>query len=164
MSKVKKIIGSFLEGSAEVFKKGAQELVDTVSPGSLIDSALGTPKKNEITDYLQNLADPTLTAEKLAEKAAAHQKTDEAEKAKILGELSGGLAPHMKTPPKPAEQSAYDAAFEEMLRSQTAKKQGAPQAVMAPTGKMRGNLRGKKISGGMEITNSEGGKKDTKIG
>ena len=66
MSKIKKII----RGGFEFIRDSGKQIAETVSPGSLIESAM-SPKsketKDEVTEYLQKLS-PDMSKEELEKK------------------------------------------------------------------------------------------------
>lgn len=162
MSKTKRIIKGILEGGLEVVKDSAKQVASTVSPTALLESAFGAKKGNEVTQYLQNLSDPNLSPQQLKEKAVQMAEKDEKELEKARALLTT-IPTHMKVAPNAPAMSAYETTIAEMeqkkaIAVEMQKKQQAQSAV-APKGKVRGNLFGKK-----KIKGSEGLTKDSKTG
>ena len=168
MGKAKKIIGKIIGGGFEAVREGVKEVAQTVSPGALLEQALGTQKQtNEMGDYLKNIGDPNLTGDKLKAREGEFKTEDQKklEAARKMLALQGGLPAHMRLPEKektlsPYEQSMKDLEQKKAAEVEARKKQQA--SAPAPSGKQpRGMLFGKKKSGGKGF---EGLAKDSKVG
>jgi len=114
MSKVKSII----TGGFEIVKDSAKQLADTVSPGKLIEQAIGSkPQGNEFSEYLKN-SGPNLSPEELEKKkkelSEADQQKLEEERRKLPG-ISTTPA-HMRPPERQKELRPYDANIQEKER------------------------------------------------
>ncbi|MCL4338201.1 hypothetical protein M1271_00760 [Patescibacteria group bacterium] len=169
MGKAKKIIGKIIGGGFEAVKESAKQIADTVSPGALLEQALGKQKQSENTmgDYLKNLGDPSLTGDKLKEKEGEFKTEDEKkiEEARKLLQAAGGLPAHMRLPPKEKELRPYELTVQEEEKKKAAQVEAQKKqrsSMPAPSGKQpRGMLFGKRKSGGKGF---EGLSKDTKVG
>lgn len=161
MSKLKKIITS----GFEIVKDSAKQIADTVSPGALIEHALGTKKSSDtMGDYLRNLGDPSLSGDKLKQKEMEIKSEDE-KKLEEARKILSGVPVHMKLPPKQPGPRAYEVTVQDMDRKQAQaieaqKKQS--QSAVAPKGKQqRGSLFAKRKTSAKGF---EGLVKDTKVG
>ena len=146
MPKVKSII----TGGFEVIKDSAKQLAGAVSPGKLVEQAIG-PKtqSSEFSDYLKKLG-PDVSPEELEKKkkelGQADQKRLEEERKKLQAVTT--MPAHMRLPEKQKEPRPYEAALQEEERKKAQavemqKKQ--PQPVSAPAGKQpRGMLGARK--------------------
>lgn len=111
MSVAKKII----TGGFEIVKDSAKQLADTVSPGKLIEQAIGSkPQGNEFADYLKGLG-PNLSPQELEKKKKEHSESDqqklEEERKKL--QVAPTIPAHMRLPEKPKELRPYDAKNQE---------------------------------------------------
>ena len=149
MSKAKKVIRGLLEGGAEVITDSARQLAGIASPPKLLEHVLGQPKskKNEVTEYIQNLSGKSPEEIKKKEKELEEKQQKELED--VRKELKQTTTPvHMRTR-KRKEPSIYEKGIEEEERKkalavETQKKQKA-QSAFPPSGKQqRGSFLAKK--------------------
>lgn len=161
MSKLKKII----TGGFEAVKDSAKQIVDTVSPGAIVEQALGHQggKKDELSDYLQNLS--SVSSEELEKKKKELTEEDQKKLEETRKKLLTTMPSHMRPQQKPPGLRPYETTIQEEEKKkaqavEAQKKQS--QSVPAPAGKQpRGMLFGKRKTGGKGF---EGLVKDTKVG
>lgn len=165
MPDVKKIIKNIVGEGFEAAKDSAKQIADTVSPGALLEQAIG-PKsqRNEMSDYLKNIGDPNLTGDKLKQKEQQIKSEDELKLERTRRMLSG-IPDHMRLPNRQKELSPYEETMkEEEKKAQAveAQKKQQQQQVAQPTSKpKRGSLFAKKKS---QAKGFEGLVKDSKVG
>lgn len=143
---VKNIVKKIGEGTLEVVKDSARQIGKTVSPGTLLEQAIGPKKESEFTTYLKNLDEKNLTPEEFEKKKQELAQKDKTEAEKVRALL--GTPTHMKLPQKPKSLRPYEAAIQEEERKKAlaieAQKKH-PQPLMQPMSKQaRGMLGAKK--------------------
>lgn len=161
-SKLKKII----TGGLEVIKDSAKQIAGTVSPGVLLEQALGSKsqRNDEFAQYLKGLG-PNLTKEELEQKKKEFEQGDKNKLDATRKFLQAAIPPHMRLSPKPSELRPYEA----MIRDEERKKamsveaqKKQPQPLSTPTGKQpRGMLFGRKKQ---QAKGFEGLVKDARVG
>lgn len=161
MSKLKKII----TGGFEAVKDSAKQIVDTVSPGAIMEQALGHQrgKKDELSDYLQNLS--SVSSEELEKKKKELTEEDQKKLEETRKKLLTTMPTHMRPQQKPPGLRPYETTIqeEEKKKAQAVEAQKKQQQPLStPAGKQpRGMLFGKRKVGGKGF---EGLVKDTKVG
>lgn len=168
-SVIKNISKKVIEGGVEVLKDSAEQLKDTVSPGKLIEQALGTaPKKpDELTEYLKSLG-PDASAEELKKREEELSEEEKRKMEEARKTIKAAVPPHMRPQPRPPELRSY----EKMLREQEQKKAleieaQKKQQLIPPSGKQQSGALFVKKKKGLAtpiLSSSEGLKKDRKIG
>ena len=138
---------SIIIGGFEAVADSAKKIGETVSPGALIESAVGVKKSDEYSEYLKNLGDKNLIGENLEKKKQELASKDEDEKNKMRSFLQATPA-HMRLPqkpqePRPQEEVIQDEERKKAMQVEAQKKQA--QTVVTPIGKhARGALGAKK--------------------
>lgn len=142
MSKVKSII----TGGFEAIKDSAKQLTDTVSPGKLIEQAIGPKSKgDEFSEYLKNQG-PDLSPEELEKKKKELSESDQQSLEDERKKLQIATTPaHMRLSEKQKELRPYDANIqeEEKKKAQVVgaqKKQ--PQPLVNPVSKQTRGMLG----------------------
>lgn len=163
MSAVKKVLKNIISGGFEAVKDSAKQITHTVSPGSLLESALGQKKPDEFSEYLKNLGDKNLTTEELEKKKKEIAEKEEKEKNKLRSFLQATPA-HLRAAPLPKEMRPYEAIIKEKEEKETREKhmqEKMPRALPQMSSKAKpGGLFARKKGG----KGFEGLQKDTKVG
>lgn len=163
MSKIKKII----QGGLEVVKDSAKQLADTVSPGKILEQAIGPKpqRTDEFGDYLKGLS-PDMSTDELEKRkqeisAQDQQKLEDARKL-----LKTTTPDHMRLqqkqkPPRPYELSVQEEERKKAMAIEAQKKQQQQTLTVPQSKQSRGMLFGVKKKGSKGF---EGLQKDTKVG
>ena len=135
-SKLKKII----TGSIEAAKDSARQVASTVSPGKLIEQAIGSKSlqsEDEFSKYLKNLG-PNLSKEQLKKKEEELGASDQKELEETRKVLRQTTPKHMMLPQTPTAARPYEVLLqeEEQKKAQAveARKQ-QPRPLATPTSK-----------------------------
>ncbi len=164
-SKVKKVISTVLTGGFEVVKDSAKQIADTIGPDKLLEQAMGTKKSgNEMSDYLKNIGDPSLTGDKLKQ-TEDQFKTEDEKKLEEARKMLSTVPAHMRLPQKQEQPRAYEQTVQEEERKKAqaveAQKRQSQSMAMPTSKQSRGMLGGKKKSANKGF---EGLSKDSKAG
>ncbi len=164
-SKVKKVISNIITGGFEAVKDSAKQIADTVGPDKLLEQAIGTTKSgNEMSDYLKNIGDPSLTGDKLKQVEDQYKSEDE-KKLEEARKVLSAIPAHMKLPQKRQQPSAYEQTVQEEERKKAqaveAQKRQSQSMAMPTSKQTRGMLFGKKKSANKGF---EGLSKDSRAG
>jgi hypothetical protein len=168
MIKIKNITKKFLEGSLEVVKDTTKQAASIVSPGKIIEQAIGTntssSNRNEFSEYLKNLSKNT-SEEEIARKKQELGIKDQKEIDEARNLLKTTVPMHMRPIPQTAQPRPYEITVREMeeKKAQAIEAQKKQQTIAAPSGKQaRGSLFARKKKSAQQ--GFEGMKKDTKSG
>ncbi|MBI2616780.1 hypothetical protein HYW55_01440 [Candidatus Gottesmanbacteria bacterium] len=145
-----KIIKSIITNTFEAVKDSAKQVADTVSPGSLLEQALGKQKSqsSEFTEYLKNVGGE-LSPEELEKKKKEFSQSDQEKLEETRKKLLPSVPAHMKPPPTAKGPRPYEATIQEEERKKAQavemQKKQASQQITPPSGKKaRGSLFSKK--------------------
>lgn len=155
-----KLIKSIITNTFEAVKDSAKQIVDTVSPGVMVEQALGQQQSqsSEFTEYLKN-AGPNLSPEEIEKKKQEFAQSDQSKLEEERKKLFSSIPAHMKLPQKQKPPRPYEAVIQEGERKKAqaveAQKKQAGAQISAPAGKQaRGSLFARKkkhVSTGFEV-------------
>lgn len=144
-----KIIKSIVNNTFEAVKDSVKQVGNTVSPGAIIEQALGQRQQqsSEFTQYLKTVG-KDLTPEELEKKKQEFSQNDQQQMEEARKKLLPTIPDHMKLPQKQREPRSYEAVLQEQERKKAQEvemQKRQSQQMAQPTSKQaRGSLFAKK--------------------